>query len=271
MEPAATTRAPLLEPPSQSESKPWSRAPSVAPSEADASVHLGSLIDGDDTRYEVVYVPAQFGRVVATSTYLGAVTVCYLIAATFVSPQIIQADRVPWGLTEEGSYSYVYPTRGGGGYCYYPPCNSFNGVYKPPWFYNPSQDGHGAESAGVSSKHQIYVFSFFLFLAMLGVPALLELGSGADLDRPLPAKLGACLGMRSPPTFSGCLVLASMLGLVGVWLWQSYVDYLQPVYAEPAPPTHKVRKGKRSHLATKGAGSERGTALHARRPATPSP
>ena len=128
--------------------------------------------------------------------------------------------------------------------CYFPPCNSFNGVYKPPWWFNPSQDGHGQLSAGIAAKHQIYLFSFYVFLSLPGLCAALKLAPGAGplLDRPLPARLGVCACLRGATT-SSCLLWASVLVLVGVWLWRAYTDYLQPVYSVPDSTAHDIAKG----------------------------
>jgi hypothetical protein len=229
MEPVTTTRAPLLESAEGSEDR-------KRPSESDAAAKSDAAAH--------VHTAAQLSRPIATATYIAAVTICYFIAATFVSPQIIQADRPPWGLKEQGYYSYTYPTRDGGGYCYYPPCNSFNGVYKPPWFYNPTQSGHGQLSAGIAAKHQVYVFSFYLFLLLPGLCAALKLalGGGSILDRTLPAKLGASTRLGAPLTASSCMLWFSILVLVGVWLWQAYEDYLRPVYKDSDPTSHEIRK-----------------------------
>ena len=57
----------------------------------------------------------RIDRLLAASTYLAVVLICYFVAATFVSPQIIQADREPWMDPETHYYSYETPTRDGGG------------------------------------------------------------------------------------------------------------------------------------------------------------
>ena len=63
------------------------------------------------------------------------VVACYWAACTFVSPQIVIANRPP--------HNYKEPTDDGGGYCYTLPyytlpCDSYFGRFKPPWWSNPT-------------------------------------------------------------------------------------------------------------------------------------
>jgi len=153
----------------------------------------------------------------ACAAYTAVVTGCYFLAACLVSPQLQQADRPPYNV----DYSeYTTPTLNGGGYCFSGNCESYNGVYKPPWFYNPTESG-----AGLYPKHQIYVFAFYVYLALIGFFAAAKLASPrfATLVRlPLPCLKGS--------TSSDLLLWAATLSIVTVFFVTSAFEYLVPIY-----------------------------------------
>ena len=156
-------------------------------------------------------------QAVACVAYMAVVTGCYFLAACLVSPQLQQADRPPYNV----DYSeYTTPTLNGGGYCFSGNCDSYNGVYKPPWFYNPTQSG-----AGVYPKHQIYVFAFYVYLALIGFFAAAKLvspGFDARTRRPLPCSRGS--------TSSDLLLWAATLSIIAVFFVTSAFEYLVPIY-----------------------------------------
>ena len=108
-------------------------------------------------------------------------------------------------------------------------------MYKPPWFYNPTQSGgtpdksSNALGQGIYPRHMIYVSAFYLFLGGIGAFALLKVCSRKSeeiLDRPLAM-------FTSRTTMNDLLLWAWAVLLLVVWLWCAIDQYLLPLYQQP--------------------------------------
>ena len=69
-------------------------------------------------------------RAMRTAIAAIAVGSSYVLASTYSSPQVLQANQPP--------YSSARPTADGGGFCFVPPCDAFSGHYKSPLWVNPT-------------------------------------------------------------------------------------------------------------------------------------
>jgi predicted ferric reductase len=212
---------------------------------------------------------ARSQRLQAALAYLVMVIMCYFIAASYESPQLLQANKPPFNC------SYAQSTRDGGGYCYGgydktyggmcftspyyspPPCDMANGVYKPPSYANPNS----GVTYIVPHGHQYFIFGYYLFLFVVGIVATMKAISPrlrTALDQPihfgrahfniaLPTKKATSLAMDrglGSYSISDLLLLATFLALCAAFFTQAYKDQVQSLWAKSSPPTQqKIAKG----------------------------
>ena len=91
-------------------------------------------------------------RAVRTAIATCVVVFCYVLASTFDSPQVLQANRPP--------FNYTAPTHNSHGYCFQPPCDPFFGTFKPPWWVNPT-------NVQGTSPNERRVAAFYGYLCVL--------------------------------------------------------------------------------------------------------
>ena len=75
--------------------------------------------------------PEEKNRLASAVLYILVVVASYFVAATYVSPQLQQADKPPYNIPDGSAYET--PTLNGGGYCFTalyggPACESYNGA-----------------------------------------------------------------------------------------------------------------------------------------------
>ncbi|EOD10919.1 hypothetical protein EMIHUDRAFT_215218 [Emiliania huxleyi CCMP1516] len=138
-------------------------------------------------------------RAIRTAIALLAVAASYVLASTYSSPQVLQANRPP--------HSFTAPTVEGGGYCYTPPCNPFSGTFKSPLFRNPT-----AVVGTPPDMKRVVAFHGYL-AALLGGSLLLQ----ASPRLRAASSASVCLYRLWRGSFGAILFLLLSGSLLGWW------------------------------------------------------
>ncbi len=129
---------------------------------------------------------------------------CYALAVTFEGPQVLQSNQP--------AHSFARPALEGGGFCFtLQPCEAFSGVFKPPWWRNPTPVvGAPPDTVLVTA-----FYGYLLSVALLGT--LLPLAPAADARCRRPLRVWLPPPCASP--WHTCLgEVAALLGLLAL-LW----------------------------------------------------
>ena len=145
----------------------------------------------------------------------------YVLAATYVSPQVAQANRAP--------KSFAKPTADGGGYCYVfnpPYCDPYAGTFKPPWWHNPTAVvGTPPTTRKVVAFYGALLLALATSVAAQAAPATV----GAVARHPIRVR-GA-----SHASVASLVAIGGGVALLGWWIAESIGDGM--VQGDPSVAT----------------------------------
>ena len=151
-------------------------APRAIPAATSASARDGASASASSWAHVATSI---VGTAVRAAAPLAIVISSYLLAATYESPQIVQSNALP--------YSFAAPALAGGGYCYPPAhCDAYDGVYKPPWWRNPTTVIGTTADVRVLSAYYAYLALLAIIGPLMRLSAALESYCSTPLRVRLP-------------------------------------------------------------------------------------
>ena len=156
------------------------------------------------------HVPTSIvGTVVREAAPIAIVISSYLLAATYESPQLVQSNALP--------HSFTAPALAGGGFCYPPArCDAYVGVYKPPWWRNPTTVIGTTADVRVLSVY----YGYLGVLAIIGPLMRLSAALDSSCRTPLRVRLPTLGRAHYVDTCCG-----EMLAVLFLWSLLLYTFY----------------------------------------------
>ena len=156
------------------------------------------------------HVPTSIvGTVVREAAPIAIVISSYLLAATYESPQLVQSNALP--------HSFTAPALAGGGFCYPPArCDAYVGVYKPPWWRNPTTVIGTTADVRVLSVY----YGYLGLLAIIGPLMRLSAALDSSCRTPLRVRLPTLGRAHYVDTCCG-----EMLAVLFLWSLLLYTFY----------------------------------------------